>query len=299
LTSLSTRLATGDPVLLDGAVGTELDRRGVRTALPLWSAVGLIDAPGVVRQIHQDYARAGADVMIANTFRTTPRTLARAGLPAAQAGALTALAVELARNATGAGEREVLVAGSIAPLEDCYSPWLSPPFETALDEHRAQARLLARAGVDFLMVETMPCATEAEAAAIAARETDLEVTVGFVLGSDGRLLSGESLADATSRVAAHGVSAVIVNCTPAPLIARALQEMRGLTDLPLGGYANLGVAEPTVGWTADETVGGDAYAEAASAWIDRGARLVGGCCGTRPEHIAALRRLLDRRARSN
>jgi S-methylmethionine-dependent homocysteine/selenocysteine methylase len=292
---LSARLAAGEPVLLDGAVGTELDRRGVPTTLPLWSAIGLLEAPEVVRRIHEDYAVAGADVLITNTFRTTRRTLAKANHPADDVVALNNVAIELARQAAVISQRDVLVAGSIAPLEDCYSPWLSPPFEVALEEHREQARLLAEAGADFLMVETMPLVAEAEAAVIAAHETRLEVTVGFVLGADGRLLSGEPLAAAIAKVARLGVTAVIVNCTPAPVITRALRELRSLTDLPLGGYANLGVAESTVGWSADEAVGGDDYAGAAMEWIDLGARIVGGCCGTRPEHIAALRRHLDDR----
>jgi S-methylmethionine-dependent homocysteine/selenocysteine methylase len=292
---LSARLAAGEPILLDGAVGTELDRRGVPTTLPLWSAIGLLDAPEVVRQIHEDYALAGADVLITNTFRTTRRTLAKADRPVEDVVALNDLAVNLARQAAKVSQRNVLVAGSIAPLEDCYSPWLSPPFEVALEEHREQARLLAEAGADFLMVETMPLVAEAEAAVVAAGETGLEVTVGFVLGGDGPLLSGEPLAEAIASVVHLGVTAVIVNCTPAPVITRALRELRDLTDLPIGGYANLGVAEATVGWSVDESVGGDDYAGAAMEWIDLGARIVGGCCGTRPEHIAALRRRLDDR----
>jgi S-methylmethionine-dependent homocysteine/selenocysteine methylase len=296
---LSTRLATGVPLLLDGAVGTELDRRGVPTALPLWSAVGLIEAPVIVRQIHEDYAIAGADVLATNTFRTTSRTLAKANRDTGDVVALNNRAVEVARAAAAASRRDVFIAGSIAPLEDCYSPWLSPPFQTALEEHREQARMLAGSGVDFLMVETMPLITEAEAAVIAARETGLEVTVGFVLGTDGRLLSGESIGEAIVRITLHGVTAIMVNCTPAPVIKRAMQEMRDLTDLPFGGYANLGVAESTVGWSADESVSGDDYADSAMEWIDAGARIVGGCCGTRPEHIAALRRRLDETGRES
>ncbi len=296
---LATLLATGEPILLDGAVGTELDRRGVPTTLPLWSAVGLLDAPEVVRQIHRDYAVAGADVLVTNTFRATSRTLAKTNRTTANVVAINNLAVELARQAAITARRAVLVAGSIAPLEDCYSPWLSPPFEVALAEHREQARLLAGAGADFLMVETMPLATEAEAAVIAAHETGLEVTVGFVLGNDGRLLSGESLAEAVARVAHHDVKAVFVNCAPPPVITRALRELRELTNLPLGGYANLGMAESTVGWSADESVGGEDYADAAMEWLDLGARIIGGCCGTRPEHIAALRRRVDDRRGSS
>jgi S-methylmethionine-dependent homocysteine/selenocysteine methylase len=293
--SLGSRLQTGDIVLLDGAVGTELDRRGVATRLPLWSALGLTDAPDIVRAIHTDYVAAGADVLIANTFRTTRRTFAKEPEVVVDLGALNTLAIDLAREASASADRDVLVAGSIAPLEDCYSPWLSPSFEIALAEHREQARWLAEAGADLLMVETMPSAAEAEAAVIAATETGLDVTAGFVIGSDGRLLSGETLTEAVPRVERHGVVAILINCAPAVEIGRAITDLTALTSLPCGGYANLGVVDPAVGWSSDQSVGGSAYADAVRDWIERGARLVGGCCGTRPEHIAAVRRMLDER----
>ncbi|MGH2562286.1 MAG: homocysteine S-methyltransferase family protein [Thermomicrobiales bacterium] len=295
MSEITRRLTSDDVLLLDGATGTELHRRGVATTLPLWSALGLIERPDVVRQIHTDYARAGADVIVANTFRTTRRTLARAGL-AGDVVALNNLAVRLARDGAAGGRVGVLVAGSIAPLEDCYSPWLSPPFYQALTEHREQARLLAEAGVDFLMVETMPLATEAEAALIAARETGLDATVGFVCGDDGRLLSGETLAEAVARVTPHDPAAILVNCAPVRVIDAALEELRTLTALPIGGYANLGIADPEMGWAPDEAVSGDQYANMVAPWLRHGARVIGGCCGTTPEHISRLRDLLDANA---
>lgn len=292
---LSTRLRSGETILLDGAVGTELDRRGVSTRLPLWSAHGLTEAPEVVREIHADYARAGADVLIANTFRTTRRTFAKVPTGGVDLESLNRLAVELARDGAATRRREVLVAGSIAPLEDCYSPWLSPPFEVALAEHREQARWLAAAGVDLLMVETMPTVPEAEAAVIAASETGLEVTVSFVIAEDGRLLSGASLTEAVGAVRRLAPVAVLVNCAPAATIVGAIQELKTATTLPIGGYANLGVVEPTVGWSSDPMVDGAAYANAALEWRAHGAQILGGCCGTSPDHIAALRTELDAR----
>lgn len=290
---MAERLAEGRPLLLDGAMGTELDRRGVRTYLPLWSALGLIEQPEVVRDIHRDYAVAGADILITDTFRTTRRMLMRAGRDPEEVGPFNALAVQLAREGSGRAGREALIAGSIAPLEDCYSPELSPGALVARAEHAEQARLLAEAGADLLMIETMPLIAEAEAALQAAIETGLDVTVGFVLGDDGRLLSGESLEEAVTRLRHYPVAAIFVNCSPPSVITRALKVLRGLTDLPLGGYANLGAVEETVGWAADESVTGDRYAPFALEWIAAGAQIVGGCCGTRPEHIAAMRGVLD------
>jgi homocysteine S-methyltransferase len=286
---LTERLARGLPLLLDGAMGTELDRRGVRTYLPLWSALGLIERPDVVREIHRDYAAAGADILITNTFRTTPRMLERAGRDPEEVGQLNALAVKLAREAAVQTGSEALVAGSIAPLEDCYSPQLSPSPDVAVAEHREQAGLLADAGADFLMIETMPLIAEAEAAVKAAVETGLDVTVGFVLDDEGRLLSGEELPEAIERLGRYPVAAFFVNCSPPSVVTRAITTMRQLTDRPLGGYANLGSVDETVGWSADDSMTGDRYAPHALDWIKAGARIVGGCCGTRPEHIAAIR----------
>ena len=180
-------------------MGTEIDRRGLPTTLPLWSALGLIERPELVRAIHVDNLLAGAEVITTDTFRTTARTLRRAGRDPAEAVVLDRLAVQLAAAArTEAGRPDALIAGSIAPLEDCYSPWLTPPLDVALAEHRQQAASLAAAGVDFLLVETMPTAGEAEAALLAAKETGLETTVGFVCAAPdaphqpARLLSGET-----------------------------------------------------------------------------------------------------------
>jgi S-methylmethionine-dependent homocysteine/selenocysteine methylase len=274
-------------------MGTELDRRGVHTYLPLWSAIGLIERPDAVREIHRDYAIAGADILTTTTFRTTRRMLERAGRDPNESVELNALAVQLAREAAADSGSDLLVAGSIAPLEDCYSPELSPDPEIAFCEHREQAELLADAGADFFMIETMPLMAEAEAAVRAALSTGLEVTVGFVLGGDGCLLSGEPLDLAVRRLSEYPVVALFVNCSPTSIVDRAIGQMRQETDCMIGGYADLGTVEGTVGWSADDTVSGEIYARHALRWLAAGARIVGGCCGTRPEHIAAIRAALS------
>lgn len=139
----------------------------------------------------------------------------------------------------------------------------------------------------------MPSAAEAEAALVAARETGLEATVGFVCGPDGRLLSGEELATAVARVEPHGPVAILVNCAAPPVIAVALAELRRSTVVATGGYANVGVVNATYGWAADAAITPEVYAAFATGWLELGARLVGGCCGTTPAHTAALRVLID------
>src|SRR5512147_1596702 len=115
------RLTQTKPILLDGATGTELQRRGVDTSLPLWSARALLDAHEVLYAIHTEYLAANADIITTNTFRTHRRTLTRAGL-GERTRELTQLAVAIAREAARQADRQVFVAGSISPLEDCYSP---------------------------------------------------------------------------------------------------------------------------------------------------------------------------------
>jgi enediyne biosynthesis protein CalE2 len=298
---LADRLAVGRPLLLDAAMGTELDRRGVRTTLPLWSAVGLIVAPAIVRRIHVDNLTAGADIITTDTFRATRRTFAKAGRDPEEGVRLNAVAVDLAHAAREEANRpDALIGGSIAPLEDCYSPWLSPAPDVAFEEHAEQAEALAAAGADFMMVETMPLIAEADAALRAVRATGLEATVGFVCappaepGAAIRLLSGEPLAEAVERVEPLEPTAIFVNCAASDVITAALRELRTLTAGPIGGYANLGRIDDERGWEPDSSVPGAAYAASATPWLAAGAAIIGGCCGTTPEHIEALRALVDR-----
>lgn len=291
---LSQRLERGELILLDGALGSELERRGVATPLPLWSAQALLDAPETLRRVHEDYARAGADVLATATFRTTPRVMRKAGRPESDAGRLTEAAVRIAaegRDAAAAG-RPVWIGGSMGPLEDCYRPEDAPPADEMEREHAAQAIRLKRAGADLILLETMNRIDEAAAAARAARGAEVPFTVSFVCRGGARLLSGESLADAVRTLEPLGPMAVLVNCTPLDETAACLDAMSRATHLPFGCYPNAGAVSSSGAWTFDPSVTPERFASLAREWIRTGAQVLGGCCGTSPEHIRALRESL-------
>ena len=282
--------AEGRALLLDGATGTELERRGVASPPPLWSAHALRAAPDVVLAVHRDYVAAGADALVANTFRTQRRTLGRAGL-GAEAAALTTLAVELARRAAReARGRQVRVLGSAAPLEDCFQPARVPAAGELAREHGEHARHLRDAGADAVAIETMNTVREALAALAAAREVGLPAWVSFTCDGAGRLLSGELLETALAAVAPFSPELVGVNCLPGEAVAACLPALRA-AGRPFAVKANLGAPRPQGGRTAERTP--EAFAAEALAWAHAGARAVGGCCGTTPAHVAAVRRALD------
>ncbi|WP_234023356.1 homocysteine S-methyltransferase family protein [Sorangium cellulosum] len=271
-------------MILDGPLGTELAARGVATPAPLWSAAALVDARGceAVRAIHREYTRAGATVHTANTFRTKRR---QAGDAWAE---LAARAVALAREATSAGHR---VAGSIAPLEDCYRPDLSPTGARA--EHRELSRALAAAGVDLLLCETFPHVGEALVALEEAAATGVEAWVSFTPGPSADLLSPEDVGRAAREAASRGARAVLVNCAPATRTLEYVERLAA-SGVPFGAYANAGAADEGLGWAGGQDSASAArYAALARRWIEAGATIVGGCCGTGPAHIAALRVVVD------
>jgi S-methylmethionine-dependent homocysteine/selenocysteine methylase len=280
--NLPARLRQGPPLLLDGATGTELEARGVRSELPLWSSHALLEAPDVLSAIHRDYARAGAEALTAASFRTQRRTLARAGL-ASRAAELTAQAVALARRAGG----DVYVLGSAPPLEDCYRPDLVPDDESLRREHAEHAVNLAAGGADAILAETHNTAREAHAAVTAAAAVGLPVIVSFVCGADACLLSGEPLGEALDEVVPLGPLAVGVNCLP-PSAVDACLEVLAASGLAFGVYANLGApgAEPAAPRSA--ACSPHDYAIHAQKWLRAGARFVGGCCGTTPAHVSAV-----------
>lgn len=285
--TLAEVLRTQPMVLLDGAMGTELYSRGVDVGLPLWSANALIREPETVLQIHREYLQAGADVITTNTFRTNIRTLKRENLDRRWID-LNTLAVQLAHEACSSSGKRSLVAGSIATVEDCYSPHLVPPNDELREEHREQVRLMASLAVDFLLLETMNTIREAVIAAEACRETGAEFAVSFVTDAEGSLLSGESLDHAIDAVLPCEPAAIMVNCVSAKSILNPLKIALARTTTPVGCYANVGTPERD-GTHMHREVTLDEYGDYAKLWIASDARLVGGCCGTTPEFISSLR----------
>ncbi|HEX9688994.1 MAG TPA: homocysteine S-methyltransferase family protein, partial [Thermoanaerobaculia bacterium] len=278
------RLRVGPSILLDAAMGTELQRRGADTRLPLWSARALVESPDLVSVIHREEVDAGAEVLTANTFRTHGRTLANGSLEK-RSRELTALAVSLAREAADSAGREVFVAGSLSPLEDCYRPDLVPEDAALEREHREQAESLTEARVDLILLETHNTVRELVAAARAAKTTGLPVIVSMVTDGTGRLLSGEPIEDAVRALEKIEPDAISVNCVPARRLAFDLSRLVDAAwDVPLGAYGNLGLPEDESGWRFTNELSPDAYAETARRWLALGARLIGGCCGTTPAH---------------
>jgi len=270
-------------------MGTELQRRGADTRLPLWSARALLESPDLVFAIHKDEVSAGAEVLTANTFRTHRRSLAKAGLEP-RSHELTLLAVRLAREAAGEAGHRVFVAGSLSPLEDCYRPDLVPDDQALESEHRDQAESLAAAGVDVILLETHNTVRELVAAAQGARKTGLPFVASMLTDGSGRMLSGEPIETAVRALEPLEPDALSINCVPARRLAFDLTRLAvAAPDVPLGAYGNLGVPEDDSGWRFSDEVPPDAYSSCARRWIAIGARLVGGCCGTTPAHTAAVR----------
>lgn len=290
-------LLSGEPLLLDAAMGTELEHRGVDVSAPLWSARALLHAPGLVRDIHRENAMAGAQILTTATFRTHSRNLEAAGLApeeaASESSRLAVLAVRLAREGASEGVPGlgVLVAGSMAPLQDCWRPDLVPPAAALEREHAEQAARLASAGCDLLLVETMNCLLEALAAAGAAARTGLPFAVAFTTDGRGNLLSGTRLADATKVLAdlPHPPAAIGVNCVPACRLLRDMERMAAaVPGFPLVAYGNTGAPQGDPDAFPSGTLCAEEYARMALGWIDAGARLVGACCGTDASFTAAL-----------
>jgi len=281
-------------LILDGAMGSELQRLGVDISLPLWSAYSLLHAPHIVRNIHFSYLHAGADILTTNTFRTNFRTLQRASCDH-RWEEMNLRAVQLAMEARERyiPARPVLIAGGLAPVEDCYRPDLVPSDSQLIDEHSRQAEFLAMSGVDMLLIETMMSIREAVAAANASAKTGKEFLVSFVCTEDAMLLSGESLIDAAQHVVSIGASAVLVNCVSALHIRAVHAILQSAIDQPTGAYPNIGTPQPGEHTTLDTQVDVVAFYDHVIDCVADGARIVGGCCGTTPEHIESLVRTLS------
>jgi homocysteine S-methyltransferase len=280
------------PLLADGAMGTVLYSRGVLIN-KCYDELNLSD-PSLILSIHEEYLQAGAEILETNTFGANRIRLARHGLGTKVAEMNTA-GVRLARQAVDRLKEKragnAWVAGSVGPL----GVRLEPLGKTGLDEARAafaeQIRALAEAGVDFLSIETMPALGEAHEALLAALETapELPVLVMVTVDDESNCLDGSSPEHAAALLTEWGAGAIGVNCSTGPTsVLTALEAMRRATALPLAAMPNAGLPRAVEGRNV-YLCSPEYMASFARKAVAAGAQLVGGCCGTTPNHIRAMR----------
>jgi S-methylmethionine-dependent homocysteine/selenocysteine methylase len=293
----------GRPALLDGGMGRELRNRGVPILDTIWSANALLVAKDTVLQVHKDYIAAGADIITTNTYGIIRSELKKEGIED-KFVELNRLAGKLAITASRSSEEGVAVAASLPPLRGSYRPDLVGKFDEMVPLYREQAEIL-EPYCDLFICETMSSGEEARAAATAAAEFGRPVWVSFTLLEDksGKLRSGETIAEAAAKLKGLPVSGILANCTAPESIDAAMPELVKLGKVA-GGYANT-FQEVPKDWVMDgkkptdgllklrEDLDPEHYAVHAKTWLAAGARVIGGCCGTGPAHIARLKQLIE------
>ena len=280
------------PVLADGAMGTMINSRGIPISR-CYAELNLSD-PALIFSIHEDYLQAGAEILETNTFGANRFRLARHGL-AGKVAEINAAGVRIARQAVDALKQKqaggAWVAGTVGPL----GVPLEPLGKTGLDEARAafeeQITALVAAGVDLIIIETMPALNEARESVLAARAAapDHPVLVMVTVDDDSHCLDGATPAHAAAVLTEAGADAVGVNCSTGPAtVLTAIEEMRAATPLPIAAMPNAGLPRAVEGRNIYFCTP-EYMASFARKALAAGAQILGGCCGTTPNHIRAMR----------
>ena len=291
------------PIILDGGIGTELERLGAPMDHEVWCAVALETHPQLVRDVHQSYIDAGADIITVNTYAATRHALTNGGMEK-NFTRWNELAVQLARETLDASEvdRNILIAGSVSNFghfTDQYTDeQLAPNF-------RDQAEILVENGVDFIILETLGAKTSTIVTALnAITEFNVPIWVAVSCAADhesGQLFLGiEESRIHSHRPLAHqelgGAIDTIMNTAGSALLVMHSTVDTTLPALQLlqSHYGGLRGAYPNAGywlrpeWAFVDQISPEDYLDRACKWLDTGARIVGGCCGIGPDHIAAL-----------
>ncbi|MCI7437775.1 MAG: homocysteine S-methyltransferase family protein [Coriobacteriaceae bacterium] len=272
-------------LLFDGAMGTQLQARGLAAGeLP---ELLCLTNPAEIRDVHAAYVTAGAEAVTTNTFGANAAKLG----DAASVEETFSAAVACAR---AAGAR--YVAADLGPTGQLLEPMGPLPFDDAYDLFAEQARAADAAGADLFVIETMADLAEAKAALLAVREnSDLPAFVTMTFGEDGRTFLGTTPEAAAVTLSSMGADVVGINCGLGPAaVAPLVRRMLPWASCPVMAQANAGLPHVVDGVTAYD-VGPEEYAEAVAGMLDAGVTVIGGCCGTTPEHIARERKLLSDR----
>jgi homocysteine S-methyltransferase len=291
---------THGSVVLDGGLATELERRGADLKDPLWSAKVLVEDPDAIRRVHEAYFVAGADVAISASYQATFEGLAGRGIDRDDAAKLMRRSVELAREAAG-GDR--VVAASVGPYGAMLGNGAEYTGDYDKDEdelagfHMPRLEALAQAGPDVFAVETIPSFVEAGALVRALeRVREIPAWVSFSCRDGGHICDGTPIEEAVEVVAAApSVVAVGVNCTSPLHVERLIESISRTTTKPVVCYPNRGSFWDPMRKSWTDPPRQDARPPLRPlAWREAGASMIGGCCGTTPDDIAAIAAALGR-----
>lgn len=290
--SLIDRLRSGEHIMIDGGTGTEVERRGVPQLENAWNGGGALSHPEIVRAIHEDYIRHGAEIIISNTFATSRHALSDAGVDH-QFEEYNRRGVELACEARERMQTpDVLVAGGIS-----YWSWTGkhPPLDVLEQSVTEQASIMAGAGADLLMLEMMVDIDRMLVTLGAAQTSDLPVWVGFSCEPDASgtmcLYNGETLTDALLAIADKNVPLVNIMHTDVRYVDACLDIVDEHWQGLVGVYAHSGDYVDRK-WIFESTISPEDYAAHTSRWLKRNVQVIGGCCGIRPDHMAAVREVV-------
>jgi len=290
--------------LLDGGMGQELCNRSANAIHAEWGGWVMRHEPHLVQELHEDYLRAGANVITLNTYATTPRVSDDSHGQTRDFEGEQSAAIRLAQAAREAAGPRARIAGSLPPLSWSYRPGLVEAFERNLEDYRKIVEV-GKDHVDLFICETMSTSEEARAAATAGCESGKPVWVSWTLSESlsengsARLRSGETITEAIAALNGLSIQGLLVNCSTPEVTTAAMPEL-ARDGRPFGAYANAFSADlsqygpgETVEVIANRTdLNPKAYATHVQSWVEAGATIVGGCCQTDPSHIAEIKRQL-------
>lgn len=288
--TLAKLLASPGPVLIDGGLSTQLEVMGCRLTDALWTARVLLDDPEVITAAHRAFVNAGARIVIGASYQVSRRGFASAGLSSVDADRALTTSVRAARVAVG--DTGALVAASVGPYGAIthdggeYRGNYDVSEQELARFHAERVDVLRSAEPDLFAVETIPDVVEARAL-VTVLPVDVPAWISFTARDGAHLRAGQPIEDAVAAVADHpAVIGVGVNCTEPVHVPELLQRMRAVVGLPLVAYPNAGGS-----WDAGQRRWIEPQRPVGSAvrtWIDAGARVVGGCCGTDADAIRQM-----------
>jgi len=276
--------------ILDAAMGTELIERGCNLPEHIWSAHINITNPNLIYEIHKKHIDSGSEYITTNTFRTTSRSFIKMGhsMEDARRNAKKSLdnALQMAHKARG--KRDVKILGSIAPLEDCYTPKKYPGDEIAFFEFSEIAKNLIENKINGFLLETMNNISEAIACLEVVKKFNIPIWISFNLLNAKHLLSGESIEEAIERISRYQINALLLNCNSVIDTSLALSGVGEKWKKEWGIYPNIGLGRPSSDGVIRNFSSMDDFIKLSDRAVKLGATILGACCGSTAKHIQAL-----------